>query len=88
MMVMDQNLPILPVAPELLAHNAFAATLYSHSCSTSAVSVRSGINRVGQHVVQRVIDWRLPFDRTLAAPLHNGRDKNLLLPEPKQHLTD
>ena len=37
---------------------------------------------------QRVVDWRLPFDRTLAATLHDGGNQDVLLPEPKQHLAD
>ena len=88
MMIMNQNVPIVPVAPKLLAHNSFAASLDCHSCSTPAVCIRAGIDRIGQHVMQRVVDGRLPFDRTLAATRHNGRDEDALLPEPKQHLAD
>ena len=88
MMIMDQNLPVLPVASESVAHDAFAAALYGHPCSAPTVCVGAGIDRIRQNVMQRVIHWRLPFDRPLATPLNNRRDKHILLPEPKQHLAD
>ena len=85
---MDQNLPVLPVAPEIVAYDAFAAAFYAHPCSAPTVCVGAGIDRIRQDVMQRVIHRRLPFDRPLATTLDNRRDEHVLLPEPKQHLAD
>lgn len=88
MMVVDQNLPIHPIAPERVAHDPLAAILDRHACPSPTVGVRAGVHRVRQHVVQRVIDGCLPFDRAFAATLHNRWKENVLLPAPKQHLPD
>lgn len=87
-MVMDQNLPVLPVAPEVVAHDPFTAALYAHPCSEPTLCVGAGIDRIRQDVMQRVIHWRLPFDRPLTTTLDNRRDEHVLLTEPKQHLAN
>src|SRR5215211_4957541 len=88
MMIMDQNLPVVPVAPKIVAYDPFAAAFYAHPCSTPTVCVGARINRIRQDVMQRMIHRRLPFDRPLATTLDNGRNEHVLLPEPKQHLAD
>src|SRR6476619_1052770 len=83
MVVVDQNLPFLPIAPEGVAHNPLAIALNCEACSSSAVSIGASVNWVGQHVMKRVVDRRLPRDRALAAPWHECWNEDILLPEPK-----
>jgi hypothetical protein len=51
MMIVDQNLPVLPVAPEVVAHDPFTAALYAHPCSAPTVCIGAGIDGIRQDVM-------------------------------------
>src|SRR6516165_12609182 len=87
-MVVDQNLPLSPIAPQRIARDPLPTRLDRHTRPPPAVSVGAGIHRVRQDVMQRMINWRLPFDWAFATPLHDRRDEDILLAEPEQHLAN
>jgi hypothetical protein len=88
MVIVDQNLPFLPITPQGIAHDPLATALNCDACAASAISIGASVNRVGQHVMKRVVDRRLPLDRAFAAPWYERRNEDVLLPEPKQDLAD
>src|SRR5215510_5951515 len=59
--VTDQNLPAAPVALHAPDH-ALAPILDRHPSGPAAERVGTGIDRVGQHVVNRRIDGQAPDD--------------------------
>ena len=67
MVILDQNIPVFRVAMET-AKNALASLLNCHPHAAPPEDIGAGIDGVRQHVVQRVIDWCLPLDRSLTRP--------------------
>ena len=54
----DQHLPVLPIGPHSVDH-ALAPALEADPAARAA---GARVDRVGQHVVDRVVDWQLPND--------------------------
>jgi hypothetical protein len=88
MVIMDQNFPHLPITSEVVAHDPLPTALDRHARPSPAVGVRASVHRVRQNVMQRMVNWRLPFDWASSATLHDCRDEDIFLPEPKQDLAD
>src|ERR1700730_2453084 len=61
MVVLDQNLPIIPAAMQA-ASDPFASVLNLHARTAPAKCVGAGINRVCQNVVESAVHWRPPLD--------------------------
>jgi hypothetical protein len=60
-MVREQDLPFGSFAP-VAAHNALAAGLNPHPAAGAAEHIGAGVDRVGQNVVDRVVNRQLPYD--------------------------
>src|SRR5438132_10025797 len=87
MAILDQNLPVLRVAVQA-AVDLLASLLDADTCAAATEHIGTRVNGVDQHVAERVIVGRLPFNRSLARAMNDGRQEDILLPEPDQHLTD
>jgi hypothetical protein len=80
--VMDQNLPLLPIAAEVVAQDSLPPASDRYARPAPAVGVGAGVHRVRQHVIKRVVNRRLPLDLAFAATLYDRRDRDILLSEP------
>lgn len=84
--VADQNLPAAPVALHAPDH-PLAPVLDRHARGSAAEGVGAGIDGVGQHVMNCRINRQAP-DNPAGRTAAQGRQQNLFLPAPHQHLAD
>jgi hypothetical protein len=70
-MVEDQSLPGAAILAEA-AHDPLAAAVEGDAAAGAPEGVGAGIDRIGQHVVEGVVDRQLPHD---AAPLWAVSDR-------------
>lgn len=83
-MVEDQSLPFTALLAES-AHDPLAAIL---DRDAAAECVGPGVDRVRQHVVDRVVDGQLPLDAPAIRPMANRGQRQALLAKPEVHLPD
>jgi hypothetical protein len=60
-MAEDQHWPVLPLAPDAM-DNLLAALSQLNPAGGSAEHIGPGVNGIGQQVMDRVVDRRLPND--------------------------
>src|SRR6516165_3002691 len=85
--VTDQNLPAAPVALHAPDH-ALAPILDRHPRGPAAERVGTGIDRVGQHVVNRRIHGQAPDDPVSGSAVAQSGQADLLLSAPHQDLAN
>ena len=83
--VFDQNLPIAPV-PSQAANHSFAASLDCHARTTAPKDIRAGIDRIGEDMMQGVVDGKFPFQRPFTCSRNNRRQDDLFMPHPHEDL--
>src|SRR3954451_14007726 len=86
MMIDDQDLPVAAVSSKATNHT-LASIGNTDAAMGPAKCIGSGINRVGQDMMDRVVDRQLPPE---AAPVSNcivhRREQNAFLPYPEMNL--
>jgi hypothetical protein len=88
MMVEKQDVPVRSVFAES-SHDALAAILNGHPAPRSTEHIGAGIHRVGEDVVDRVVDGQLPDDGVpFALDVVHARQHDRLLPQRKMHLPE
>ena len=88
MVVDEQDLPLLTHLPEP-AHDPLAAVLDAYPAAGATERIGTSIDRVGQDVMDGVVDGELPVDLApLIGAVVDGRQDDPLLPEPEVDLAD
>ena len=87
MVVADQSHPVPPVALHAPDY-ALASIFDGHTSGPTTERVGAGIDRIGQHVVERRINRKTPDDSFGGTSYTQIRQQDLLLPAPHQHLSD
>ena len=85
--VADQNLPGAAILAEA-AHDPLAAGLDRDAASGAAEGIGAGIDRVGQQVVQGVVDRQLPDHLAAFRTVFGRRQRQALLAHPEMDLPD
>ena len=85
MVVADQNVPLRPLDPKT-ARDALSAILDSRLADRPAVRIGAGVNRVGEDVMDRVVDGRLPLQTPAFRAVADGGQHDPLLPKPEMDL--
>ena len=85
MVVADQNVPLRPLDPNT-ARDAFSAILDSRLADRPAVRIGAGVNRVGEDVMDRIVDRRLPLQAPAFRAVADGGEQDPLLPKPEMDL--
>ena len=80
-MLLDQHLPILALL-FYVAGDLLAAIVDRDVMSRSAESVSSGIDRIGEDVIERVVDWQLPLDPQSFRTIGDGGQWDAFASEP------
>src|SRR3954465_12287699 len=83
--VEDQSLPGAAILAEA-AHDPLAAGLDGDATAGPPKGVCAGVNRVGQHVVEGVVDGQLPGDASALAPIPDCRQRQALVAHPEVNL--
>ena len=86
-MLRQQHMPVRPFAPDA-AHDPLAPTLEGDPVAGAPECVGSGIDRVRQYMMHRVVDRRLPDDPAALRPIFDGRQCDRLLSQPQMDLPD
>ena len=88
MVILDQNIPASPVALHA-ANYALASVLDASPARRAPEGVGAGVDRVGQDVMDGVVDRRSPDDPVGASPTRqDAASRMLLLPKPHVDLPD
>src|SRR5271166_6905835 len=85
MMVGDQNLPRGPFLAEPL-DDPLASSLDGRPAAGAAKGVGAGIDRIGEHVVQSVVDGQLPGDVSALGAVVDAGQRQSLLAHPQMDL--
>src|SRR5215207_4261545 len=83
--VEDQSLPGAAILAEA-THDPLAAGLDGDATAGPPKGVCAGVNRVGQHVVEGVVDGQLPGDASALAPIPDCRQRQALVAHPEVDL--
>src|SRR4051812_21112162 len=83
--VEDQSLPGAAILTKA-AHDPLAAGLDGHATAGPPEGVGAGVNRVGQHGVEGVVDGQLPGDASALAPIPDRRQRQALVAHPEVNL--
>src|SRR3954466_15543827 len=83
--VEDQSLPGAAILAEA-THDPLAAGLDGDATAGPPEGVCAGVNRVGQHVVEGVVDGQLPGDAAALAPIPDRRQRQALVAHPEVNL--
>ena len=85
MVVADQNLPVRPIDAKS-AQDALAAVLDRHLADRAAERIGAGVDRVGEDVMDGVVDRRLPPHASPVQAVADGGKCDLLLAKPDMDL--
>src|SRR4051794_10925539 len=83
--VEDQSLPGAAILAEA-AHDALAAGLDGHATPGPPEGVSAGVDRVGQDVVECVVDGQLPGDAAPLRAIADRRQRQALVAHPEVNL--
>ena len=87
-LILEQHLPLRLRAPQT-ALDALAAVLDAHLAYRVAKGIGTGVDGVGQDVVDRVVERQLPGDAApLRRPMACDGQRNSLVSQPHVHLTN
>lgn len=86
MVIRDQHLPVLALLLEA-AHHLLAAGLDADAAAGASEGIGAGVDRVGQDMQDRVVDWQLPFDHAAFGAISGRGQWDAFVPEPEVHLT-
>ena len=68
--------------------NPLAAILDRDPRPRSSKGVNAGVDRVGQDMMQGIVDWRFPDDLPTFGAVGHGRQQKLFLSQPQMNLAD
>src|SRR5262249_8914662 len=87
-MVCEQDVPLASFTLEA-THHALAARLDCHTAAGSAERVGAAVDRIGQDVMDGIVDRQLPDDAAaISDRVVHGRQGDALMTEPQMDLPD
>ena len=84
-LVLDQHIPFRHRTPQSAPH-ALAAILDDRLARRAPEGIGAGIDRIGEDVVDGVVQRQLPDDRAAILVVRLGRQLDAFLPQPDVHL--